>query len=40
MTEYHLERIEDILVYYNFLKKQYGMQSKNMADVAEMFEGL
>lgn len=36
MTEYHLAMIEDILNYYVFLKKEYGMQSKNMAEVSEM----
>lgn len=36
MTEYHLSMIEDILSYYVFLKKEYGMQSKNMAEVSEM----
>lgn len=36
MTEYHLKMIEEILNYYAFLKKEYGMQSKNMAEVAEM----
>ena len=40
MTKYHLETIEEILSYYDFLKKQYGMQSKNMAEVAEMLEKL
>ena len=35
MTEYHLAMIEDILDYYDFLKAEYGMQSKNMAEVAE-----
>ena len=36
MTEYHLKMIEEILEYYVFLKKEYGMQSKNMAEIAEM----
>ena len=40
MTKYHLETIEEILSYYDFLKKQYGMQSKNMVEVAEMLEKL
>ena len=40
MTEYHLTMLEEILAYYNFLKKQYGMQSKNMAEVAEIFKKL
>ena len=40
MTEYHLSMIEDILNYYAFLKKKYGMQSKNMAEVAEMCENV
>lgn len=39
-TEYHLEMIEDILNYFVFLKKEYGMQSRNMAEVAEMFENV
>ena len=36
MTEHHLSMIEDILNYYVFLKKEYGMQSKNMAEVSEL----
>ena len=36
MTEYHLAVIEEILDYYDFLKKEYGMQSKNMAEAAEV----
>ena len=34
MTDYHLSMIEDILNYYDFMKKEYGMQSKNMAEIA------
>ena len=33
MTQYHLKMLEEILAYYDFLKKQYGMQSKNMIEV-------
>ena len=40
MTEYHLEMLDDILTYYDFLKEQYGMQSKNMAEVAETLKNL
>lgn len=36
MTEYHLKEIEDILGYYAYLKNEYGMQSRNMAEVAEI----
>ena len=31
-----IECIEEILDYYVFLNKKYGMQSKNMAEVSEM----
>lgn len=37
-TEYHLERLSEILDYYEFLKKEYGMRSKNMTEVAEMYK--
>lgn len=40
MAEHHLAMIEDILNYYAFLKKQYGMQNKNMAEVAEILKKL
>lgn len=34
-TQYHLDMIEDILCYYDFLKKEYGMQSKTISESAE-----
>ena len=40
MTERHLSMIEEILNYYVFLKKEYGMQNKNMAEFAEMGENI
>lgn len=35
-TEYHLERLEEIFEYYIVLKNKYGMESMNMAELAEI----
>ncbi len=36
-TEYHLQQLEEIFTYYDYLKEKYGMQSLNMRElVAEM----
>lgn len=34
-TDYHLKVLKDIFEYYKFLEKKYGMQSKNMSELAE-----
>lgn len=39
-TEYHLKMIEEILEYYTFLNKEYGMESKNMAEVSKEYKSL
>jgi hypothetical protein len=34
-TEKNLNNIEEILNYYDFLKSKYGMESKNMCELAK-----
>ena len=36
-TDYHLKMLSEILEYYEFLKEKYGMESKNMAEVSDMY---
>lgn len=37
-TEQHLAQLEEILSYYDMLKREYGMQSMNMGEMAEAME--
>lgn len=39
-TEFHLQQLEEIFTYYEYLKDKYGMQSMNMRELAEAMENL